>query len=90
MWEIIAREMPYNDRAFEWIQEVRDAVMKGVRPTIPSGSAEDSYLKLMRRCWSRDPDQRPSFATVVTELTYMSPEDLEEPAEEPAQNETGV
>ena len=82
--------MPYDDRAFGWIQEVEDAVVRGVRPTIPSGSAEDSYLQLMCRCWSRDPEQRPPFATVVAELTCMLTEDLDENAQEMVENETTV
>ena len=90
MWEVIARAMPYDDRAFGWIQEVEDAVVRGVRPTIPSGSAEDSYLQLMCRCWSRDPEQRPPFATVVAELTCMLTEDLDENAQEMVENETTV
>ena len=90
MWEIIAREMPFHDREFEWIDEVKDAVMRGVRPTIPSGYAEDSYLQLMCRCWSKDPEQRPSFATIVTDLNCMTPEDTDENVEETAQIESSV
>ena len=87
MWEIIAREMSYHDRSFGWIQEVEDAVM---RPTIPLGMAEDCYLHLMRCCWSTNPEQRPSFATVVTELVCMLPEDLDENDQEFTENETRV
>lgn len=35
-----------------------------LRPPIPKKTPE-SYVKLMRRCWDRDPVKRPSFKDII-------------------------
>lgn len=77
MWEIIAREVPYEDRGYEWIQEVKDAVVAGIRPTIRRGRVRDDYCGLMRQCWAPNPEQRPEFAEIVRGLQEILPEGVE-------------
>ena len=71
MWEIVARRVPYEDREFEFIVDVKDAVLSGVRPTLPQIAARDNYVDLMRQCWSGNPDERPSFSEIVARLQQM-------------------
>lgn len=74
MWEITARQVPYEDKDYEWIQDVKDAVLAGIRPTLPQGGVRDDYIVLMRHCWAADPDQRPAFVDIVSRLQEMLPE----------------
>lgn len=74
MWEIIARQDPYDDRDYEWIQDVKDAVLAGIRPTIPRRGARDDYIALMRQCWTHNPEQRPAFPEIAVRLQEMLPE----------------
>lgn len=67
MWEIATRELPYRNQAFEFIQDVSDAVCSGERPTVPSGVPQD-YKELMTDCWSGNPTDRPNFTQVVHRL----------------------
>ena len=71
MWEIISRRVPYEDREFEFIEDVKDTVLSGVRPTLPQIDARANYVDLMRRCWSGHPDERPSFSDIVARLQQM-------------------
>ena len=38
-------------------------VQKGLRPSMPPG-LPPGVVQLLRNCWSRNPDERPSFATL--------------------------
>ena len=37
MWEIVARDVPYNEREFRWTKDVKDAILAGARPSSPRG-----------------------------------------------------
>ena len=71
MWEVVARGFPYEDQTFGWIEDVKDAVLAGVRPTLTHVDARQDYVDLMRQCWSSDPDERPSFDKIVDRLHTM-------------------
>ena len=71
LWEILCREHPYNDRNFEWIEDVSREVQRGIRPTIPPSAPAD-YVQLMKDCWHTDPDRRPSFTHIVDRLVAMA------------------
>ncbi len=40
---------------------------QGLRPPLPRDAPAD-LLDLLQQCWQRDPDKRPSFDTIVTQL----------------------
>lgn len=90
MWEIIAREVPYEDRGYEWIQDVKDAVLAGIRPTIPRRGVRDDYSGLIRRCWAPIPEQRPAFPEIVRCLQEMLPEGVERDTAGDAEEESNV
>lgn len=71
MWEIIAREVPFSERAFNWMHQVKDAVVAGIRPAFLTGVPR-SYQDLMKECWAGDPSQRPAFPEIVRRLQYIS------------------
>ena len=41
-----------------------------LRPPIPKKMPE-CYVKLMKKCWDRDPLKRPSFKDIIRELNAM-------------------
>ena len=41
-----------------------------LRPPIPKKTPE-SFAKLMKRCWDRDPNKRPSFKEIIKDLQNM-------------------
>ena len=71
MWEIVSRDLPYRDRGYRWMKDIKEAVLSGIRPTIPGGLLE-SYRDLMSECWSSDPSRRPTFTEVIQRLTRMN------------------
>ena len=45
------------------MQAAVGVVQKGLRPPIPSGTPQ-GVTQLLRRCWARSPEDRPSFAAL--------------------------
>ena len=43
---------------------------KDLRPTIPEDTPE-IFANLMKRCWDRNPNVRPSFKQILNELYSM-------------------
>ena len=67
IFELLAREMPYNQTPMQGIPYL---VSKGKRPTdfhqlkdIPNNL--DGLKQLMILCWNAKPDQRPEFETII-------------------------
>jgi hypothetical protein len=71
MWEIASRDLPYRDRGYRWIRDVKEAVLSGIRPTLPDGLLE-SYRDLMSDCWAADPCSRPTFTEAIHRLRQMN------------------
>ena len=45
-------------------------LQKDLRPEIPSDTP-DKFANLMKRCWDRNPNVRPSFKQILNELEGM-------------------
>lgn len=45
-------------------------LQKDLRPDIPSDTP-DKFANLMKRCWDRNPNVRPSFKQILNELEGM-------------------
>lgn len=60
------RAVPYGDFRSSW--KIRDFVVGGGRPPLPSPIVGEEYNALMTQCWDGEPARRPSFASVVETL----------------------
>ncbi|GAV70669.1 PB1 domain-containing protein/Pkinase_Tyr domain-containing protein [Cephalotus follicularis] len=69
MWEILTGEEPYADMHCGAI--IGGIVKNTLRPTIPE-RCDPEWRKLMERCWSPDPESRPSFTEITNKLRSMS------------------
>eukprot|EP00117_Sycon_ciliatum_P047227 scpid11131/ scgid4220/ Probable serine/threonine-protein kinase drkC; Receptor-like kinase 3; Receptor-like kinase C; Vesicle-associated receptor tyrosine kinase-like protein 3 len=65
LWEICTRCIPFQEYPFT--VDVRNAVLSGVRPTVPS-SCLPAYSMLMQACWDSEHMQRPTFSEIVPQL----------------------
>ena len=58
------------------IVERKDAIKEGCRPAIPQPKDVDtrdkSLLEIIQKCWSIDPDERPTAAKVYAELELLA------------------
>lgn len=74
MWQLPWRgKTPY---------QIRRSLLDGVRPEVPDrealpgpepppAAALDGYQALMRECWAQAPEQRPTFAAIVSRLSAL-------------------
>lgn len=67
LWELYARDHPFDEFKYEFMTDLENAIKEGVRPTIPDDCPSD-YADFIRLCWDSDPLKRPSFKTIVEEL----------------------
>jgi hypothetical protein len=76
LWEIWTRARPWDEVTEEGVHfsvRLSELVSAGVRPMLPSGCAPApaGYRELMERCWTGQPDSRPTFAQVVVDLGVL-------------------
>ncbi|KAM7268045.1 hypothetical protein ACFE04_010211 [Oxalis oulophora] len=69
MWELLTGEEPYANMRSEEI--IAGIIMGSLRPEIPTW-CDPAWGSLMERCWSSDPNSRPSFTEIAKELRLMS------------------
>eukprot|EP00605_Chrysophyceae_sp_TOSAG23-4_P001083 GSChrysophyteH1.ASY1.ANO1.1188.1 assembled CDS len=50
------------------VPTIRDRIVKGERPHMPSYRVPPKVSRLVERCWAHTPSDRPDFSTVVDEL----------------------
>ena len=65
LWEIATREDFFGEIKFS--SQIEKKVIAGERPPIPS-SVPVSYAYLIQRCWGNNPDERPSFIEILSQL----------------------
>merc|ERR1712000_41900 len=75
MWELIMRQKPFDEYEIarsEFTYQLEDAIVGGLRPTIPADSNCPSQFKeLMERCWDGDPKRRPQFQEICKILAVI-------------------
>jgi hypothetical protein len=52
------------------VQVAQDVLHKDLRPPVPKKTPE-SFATLMRKCWAKNPEARPSFVEVIEDLESM-------------------
>jgi serine/threonine protein kinase len=59
LWELLTAELPFAECS--WMSEIEERVLAGDRPALPAqlGDAVPSFVSLMHRCWSGEPQKRP-------------------------------
>lgn len=68
LWQFITREDLFPDLSDGYLSDFIEAIVdKQLRPKIPV-SCPDSLALLLRRCWSLNSLDRPSFADILTYL----------------------
>nr|CCA24426.1 protein kinase putative [Albugo laibachii Nc14] len=65
VWEVFTSQCPYDD--MNQIQTALCVLNYDLRPPIPS-KCPRFFSRLMRTCWRRDPELRPSFYRIVRTL----------------------
>jgi serine/threonine protein kinase len=79
VYEVLTALIPWNRDAegkpYMEANVIHFVVHKGKRPELPSNvnSLSKVLVALMRRCWNQAPKRRPSFASIVTQLTPQLP-----------------
>jgi len=94
LWEMLTKQIPFRDKSTAEIYD--HVVKKGWRLNIPN-SAQQGLRDMILRCWSTNPNDRPSFDE-ISELfskglvyftpcsTNISKDVLEAPSDSPALN----
>ncbi|CAM9821039.1 unnamed protein product [Pylaiella littoralis] len=65
LWQVLTRRQPFE--GLTPIQAAFSVARQGLRPQLPP-SAPPALSSLVRRCWHRNPDARPSFPQIRSEL----------------------
>ncbi|KAG6401671.1 hypothetical protein SASPL_138535 [Salvia splendens] len=65
MWELLTALVPFDDMTPE--QAAFAVCQKNARPPLPS-KCPIAFSRLIRRCWSGNPDKRPHFDEIVSTL----------------------
>lgn len=64
-WELLTGEEPYEN-----VRNPRKEGKNGRRPELPTDSSP-RLAALVRRCWDGNPDKRPDFPEICTQLRYI-------------------
>lgn len=67
LWELLTLSEPYKGMTQD--QMVLNILEKGTRPEIPPNSGPSKLIELIKRCWSENPIDRPSFQQ-ITNILY--------------------
>lgn len=62
LWELLTQDIPF--RGLPELQVSINVVQKDARPLFPQNSPQ-KIVKLIKRCWDKDPDLRPDFETIA-------------------------
>jgi len=77
MWSTLELAVPWStdfddEELGGFTYPIFDKVEKGDRPTISKGfKAPSGFVSLMRKCWSQNPSDRPSFNEITPVLRNM-------------------
>ena len=69
-YEILTGQEPYFDMLEEGFRVLKEKILRGVRPELPS-RCPPSLKNLLERCWNEDASKRPRFVEICAELQYL-------------------
>ena len=75
LWELATREVPWDSELpsgdLPFFKALNHALQTGRRPAIPPAvlAEHGAFVDVMKRCWSGDPVDRPSFSDVVRDIS---------------------
>ncbi|XP_064207814.1 mitogen-activated protein kinase kinase kinase 11-like [Anguilla rostrata] len=75
LWELLTGEVPY--RGIDGLAVAYGVAVNKLTLPIPS-TCPEPFAQLMAECWDQDPHHRPSFATILAQLTALKQQVLEE------------
>ena len=84
LWEMISGKLPFADKSN--LQAAVAVSLHGLRPTIPEDCPK-SLCSLIERCWDKDPNVRPEFEEVLSELRAIMEEMKEQERQEMLEEE---
>lgn len=76
LYEIFMNHFPYYDQNFH----IMKFILGNIRPTLKESEIPSYFYKLINKCWSSDPTERPTFAQITKEM-YDNFEDIFSPQE---------
>uniref|UniRef100_A0A4W3HN06 Mitogen-activated protein kinase kinase kinase n=1 Tax=Callorhinchus milii TaxID=7868 RepID=A0A4W3HN06_CALMI len=68
LWELLTGEVPY--RGIDGLAVAYGVAVNKLTLPIPS-TCPEPFTKLMEECWDQDPHLRPTFATILEQLTAI-------------------
>ncbi|KAJ7307489.1 hypothetical protein JRQ81_009510 [Phrynocephalus forsythii] len=68
LWELLTGEVPY--RGIDGLAVAYGVAVNKLTLPIPS-TCPEPFAHLMAACWDQDPHRRPSFATILSQLTVL-------------------
>src|SRR6266540_3436857 len=86
MWEFTSGIPPFDDRAHDF--QLSLSICKGERPKIIENTPQ-CYIKLMKKCWDKDPLKRPNASEVrkiITNWISNITRNIDEESDEESEN----
>jgi len=78
LWQLLTRENPFADKS--QVEAAAAVALEDRRPPSPAG-IPTSVLDLINNCWTKEPDERPAFPSIIEQLgsieTSLSPDEKE-------------
>ncbi|KAK8885160.1 hypothetical protein M9Y10_044289 [Tritrichomonas musculus] len=81
MYEIVTDLVPYPDlenRKISFLQLSRKILNEDYRPSFDEHPIKESIQELIEKCWSRDPNTRPTFEEIFNRLAYNIEESVDD------------
>ncbi|XP_043917845.1 mitogen-activated protein kinase kinase kinase 10-like [Protopterus annectens] len=75
LWELLTGEVPY--KGIDGLAVAYGVAVNKLTLPIPS-TCPESFAQLMSECWDQDPHRRPTFATILDQLTALEEQVLNE------------
>ena len=73
-WESLCLNQPWGRARSVSLSSIRVGVTSGQRPALPTHLSSDvpnGFVSMLTKCWSQDPESRPSFPVVLSKLQHM-------------------